>query len=365
MAGSARVYDLSEARPDGWFDNVLHQSSDFAKAAQIMGRATLGLALIAGARISSLTASPDAPQGTLVEFSIGPDPTVRQVPLAEFRETIAQYLLAPLPSSALPDAPDTEALQAHVGGRYLLEASLFYVTPLQVRYELGLTEIVLEFNELQHTLTLDDFREVLDERVRTELGFGQPADAMAIDLGVLDRAEEASASGNWEATVAMLTPWLTPISMLLRTGEAGALTAEVHGKLSESLELLGTAYAKIGDLDAANEVLRLGVQWAGESPKAAELFLALGQASAEAGKHGEAIGLLRRAIRLGIPEPEALPLLAASLSARDQHLAAMVCLVNAARSGADGPGLRALEADLTGRLGPAWRRFEAWLRAPE
>lgn len=365
MAGSVRVYDLSQARPDGWFEKVLHQSSDFAKASQIMGRATLGLALIAGARISSLTANPNAPRGTTVEFSIGPDPTVRQMPLSEFREAIARYLLAPVPSSALPVDPDVEALQAHVGGRYLLEASLFDVKPLELRHDLGLTEVLLEFNELRHTVTLDDFREVMDERVRTELGVGQPSDAMAIDLAILDRAEEANAHGDWDATVAMLTPWLTPISMLLRTGEAEELTEEVHGKLSESLELLGTAYAKIGDLDAANEVLRLGVQWAGESGKAAELFLALGQASADGGKHGEAIGLLRRAIRLGIPEREALPLLAASFAARDQNLAAMVCLRNAQRSGADDADLPTLEADLKSRLGHAWQRFEAWLSASE
>jgi tetratricopeptide (TPR) repeat protein len=365
VAGSARVYDLSAARPDGWFDKVLEQSNDFAKASQILGRSTLGLALVAGARISSLTANPSAPEGTTVEFSIGQDPTVRQVPLSEFRQTIGRCLLAPLPSSALPQDPSVEALQAYIGGRYLLEATLFCVKPLELRHDLGLTEIVVEFNDLQHVLTLDDFREVMDERVRTELGLGQAADAMAIDLAVLDRAGEANAHGNWAATVAMLSPWLTPISMLLRTGEAKALTEEVHGKLSESLELLGTAYTKIGDLDAANEVLRLGVQWAGESSKAGELFLVLGQASAAGDKHGEAIGLLRRALRLGVPERKALPLLATSLAARDQNLAAMVCLQRARSAGAGDAELGALAADLKGRLGDAWERFEAWVRAPE
>lgn len=359
------MYDLSAARPDRWFDKVLEQSSDFAQASKIMGRATLGLALVAGARISSLTANPKAPEGTTVEFSIGPDPTVRQVPLSEFRQTIARYLLAPLRFSALPHDPGVEALQAHVGGRYLLEASLFYVKPLELRQDVGLTEIVLEFNDLRHVVSLEDFRDVMDERVRTELGLGQSADAMAIDLTVLDRAEEANAHGNWEATVAMLTPWLTPISMLLRTGEAEALTDEVHGKLSDSLELLGTAYTKIGDLDAANEVLRLGVQWAGESSKAGELFLTLGQASAAGGKHGEAIGLLRRALRLGAPERNALPLLAVSLAARDQSLAAMVCLQRARRAGANDSALEPLAADLEARLGGAWESFEAWVRAQE
>jgi len=362
---SPRVYDLSTARPDGWFDGVLAQSEDFEKACQIIGRNTLGLALVAGARVSSLTANPHSEERTMVEFSIGRDPTVRQVPLPEFRQTIAQYLLTPLQGVALPENPDVEVLQAHVGGRYMLEASLFYVRLLELRHEVGLSEVVVEFNDLRHTLTLDDFRDVIDERVRAELGIEQPADGMAIDLAVVDQAEEANAHGNWGATVAMLTPWLTPISMLLRTGEAGTLSEEVHGRLSESLELLGTAYANMGDFDAANEVLRLGVQWAGESSKAAELFLTLGRASVASDKHGEAIGLLRRALRLGADEHQALLLLARSFAARNQSLAALVCLEQAGGSVADDPSLADLEADLQDRLGDAWARFQAWLAAAE
>jgi len=362
--GSPRAYDLSAARPDGWFEQVLEQSKDFEKAVEIIGRSTLGLALIAGARILSLTANPHSENLTTVEFSIGEDPSVRQVPLSEFRETIAQSLLTPLQSWSLPDDPDVEALQAHIGGRYMLEAALFQVEPLELRADIGLSEITLRFNELQHVLALDDFRDVLDERVRSELGIDRQDDN-AIDLAIVDQAEEANASGNWGATVAMLNPWLTPISMLLRTGEAEGLSEDVHGRLSASLDLLGTAYANMGELEAANEVLRLGIQWAGESGKAGSLFLALGRASVVSEKHGEAIGLLRRAIRLGAEERDALPLLAQSLGARDQVLAAMVCNERARELGADAAELAAVAADLQPRLGEAWQRFRAWMSAPE
>ncbi len=360
--GSARVYDLSAARPDGWFEEVLEQSKDFEKACEIIGRSTLGLALIAGARILSLTANPHSQDRTTVEFSIGQDPAVRQVPLSEFRETVGQFLLTPLQSWGLSDDPDAEALQAHIGGRYMLEASLFQVLPLELRHDLGLSEVALQFNELRHVLALDDFRDVLDERVRSELGLDQQDD-VAIDLTIVDQAEEANGHGNWAATVAMLNPWLTPISMLLRTGEADGLTEEVRGRLSTSLDLLGTAYANLGELDAANEVLRLGIQWAGESGKA--LFLALGRASVASEKHGEAIGLLRRAIRLGAEESDALPLLARSLSAREQTLAAMVCNERARELGAEAAELEAVGAELRTRLGDAWPRFRAWMSGPE
>jgi tetratricopeptide (TPR) repeat protein len=362
--GAPGVYDLTAARPDGWFEEVLAQSKDFEKACELIGRSTLGLALIAGARILSLTANPHASDLTTVEFSIGQDPTVRQVPLSEFRETVGQFLLAPLESWTLPEDPDAEGLQAHIGGRYMLEASLFQVEPIELRHDLGLSELTVEFNELRHVLALDDFREVLDERVRSELGLGR-RDDNSIDLAVVDQAEEANALGNWSATIAMLNPWLNPISTLLRTGEAEALAEEAHGRLSASLDLLGTAYANLGELDAANEVLRLGIQWAGESSKAAGLYLALGRASVSGEKHGEAIGLLRRAIRLGAEERDALPLLALSLSARDQSLAAMVCNERARTLGANTDELALVETALRGRLGEAWPRFQAWMSEPE
>lgn len=362
--GAARVYNLSDAHPDGWFEEVLAQSKDFEKACEIIGRSTLGLALIAGARILSLTANPHQSNLTTVEFSIGQDPTVRQAPLSEFRETIGRFLLTALEGESLPDDADAEALQAHIGGRYMLEASLFQVEPIELRHDLGLSELTLQFNELRHVLALDDFREVLDERVRSELGLDQQEDN-AIDLAIVDQAEDANANGNWGATVAMLNPWLNPISMLLRTGEAETLSEEIHGRLSVSLDLLGTAYANMGELEAANEVLRLGIQWAGESGKAGGLYLALGRASVVSEKHGEAIGLLRRAIRLGAEERDALPLLAQSLSARDQSLAAMVCNERARELGANADDLEAVGAALQTRLGEAWPRFQAWIRGRE
>lgn len=362
------VFDLATARPEGWYEQILEQSPDFERAGQLIGRNTLGLALVAGARIASLTPHPQAQDLTTVEFSIGVDPTNHQVGLPQFRETIARYLLAPLPNTALPEDPDVEALQAHIGGRYMLESALFQVRPIELRCDLGLSEVTLEFNGVRHVLALEDFRDVIDERVRAELGLGQPADEAAIDLALVDEAEQANANGDWNTTVAMLTPWLTPISMLMRTGESEELSADVHGRLSEGLDLLGTAYANIGELDAANEVLRLGVQWAGESSKAGDLFFTLGRASLAAGKHGEAIGLLRRAMRLGVEEVAVMPLLARSLAAREQTLAAMVCVERARALGSTGESTGSvdeLERHLEQALGESWTRFAAFMSDAE
>jgi len=356
-----QVYDLAAARPDGWFDEVLRQSKDFEAAAGLIGRLTLGLALVAGVRIVSLTRDPDSPDATTVEFAMGPGEAVREAPLGEFRQLVGAALLSPLQPQALPAAPSVESLQAYIGGRYLLEAALFDVEPLELRVELGLAEITLKFNDLRHVLALEDFRDVIDERVRSELGMSRSSGEFAIDLATVERALEANQRGNFGATIAMLSPWLTPISMLLRTGEAAELAEEVHGQLSTSLDLLGSAYASLGEHEAANEVLRLGIQWAGDSAKAADLYLALGRASTAADKHGEAIGLLRRAIKLGAAPRAALPLLARSLAAREQNLAAMVCVERARAEGAEDADLDATADAVRGRLGAPWRRFVDWL----
>lgn len=350
----AQVFDLTAARPDGWYDEVLNQSKDFEAAAELMGRATLGLALVAGVRIVSLSRNPNIADITTVEFAMGPGEASREASLDEFRQIVGATLLAPLYTQPLPNDPDVEALQAYVGGRYLLEASLFGVQPLELRVDSGLAEIALKFNELRHVLALEDFREVIDERVRSELGMRHPSGEFAIDLAIVEQAHQSNEAGDFVATVEMLNPWLTPISMLLRTGEAQELAEEVHQQLSLSLDLLGSAYAGLGDFDAANEVLRLGIQWAGDSDKAAGMYLALGRASVTSEKHGEAIGLLRRAMKLGAEEVEVLPLLARSLAARDQNLAAMVCVDRAKEAGAPDDALAETRARLAERLGETW-----------
>ncbi len=363
MTGTeGRSFDLAAARPEGWFDKLLEQSEDFQAAAELIGRTTLGLALIAGVRIVSLAPDRAAADRMIVEFVLPAEESPQQSGTEEFRQLVGKVLLQPIRTTPLPEVPDIEALQAYIGGRYLLQAALFDVKPLELKLEAGLAEVSLQFNDVRHVLSLEDFRDILDERVRTELAVRRSSGEMAIDLGLIPQAEVANEQGNFGATVSMLSPWLTPISMLIRTGEASELAPEAHGQLSLSLDLLGSAYAGLGDYEAANEVLRLGIQWAGDSPRAASLYLALGRASVASAKHGEAIGLLRRAITLGTEEFEAFALLAQALSARDQKLAAMVCLGRADQNGAvQDASTQELSVRLQGQLGEPWSRFAEWI----
>lgn len=364
MAGDeAVVHDLAAARPDGWLDDVLDKSGDYDRVAQIIGRTTLGLALVAGIRISSLAVDPAFPELTIVEYLLTDTQDARQSTLTEFRRRIASHLLVPLQDKPLPAEPSTEQIQAHIGGRYLLAASLFEVEPMALELKEPHSEITVEFSEIRQVLPLEHFRYIIDERIRSELGVTESGEPNPFDLEVVERAEQLFAKGDWGATIESLGPLLAPVSMLLRTGEAAVLSAEVHETLSRGLELLGTAYANNDQLTTASEVLRLGVQWVGDSDKAPDLYLSLGNACMRAGNPGEAIGLLRRALKLGAEPSVALPALAECLHEREQYLAALVCLDRALSAGANAEALRAVRELVTAQLGDSWHAYERWLDA--
>lgn len=358
---SERVFDLSQAWPGAWFEEVLSQSDELQKVSELIGRNTMGLALVAGARITSLSVDPHFPDLTSLEYSFGGEGEVNHTFVADFRRRIGAMLLRPITPRPLPKQPTTEELQTYIGGRYLLEASLFGVAAVELRVGPTRSEIAIDFSELRHELSLQEFRDVIDDRVRSELGLLDSDDSASIDLAIAEEAEEANARQDWDATIEMLTPWLTPVTMLLRTGEAEGLGPDVLERLSVGLELLGTAYANSGDTDAACEVLRLGVQWEGEGPRARDLYLSLGDACMSGGKHGEAIGVLRRAISLGAAESESLPRLAKCFLERGQYLASIVCVQRALRAGATRTSVQDVELAARARLGGAWTSFEALL----
>jgi len=240
-------------------------------------------------------------------------------------------------------------------------AALFDLQPTELRVIDDHALIVVRFGDLERKLAIEDFRTLLADRVRNEMGVASTEHHTTVNLDAIDEAVDATERGDWYATISALSPWLTPISMLMRTGEAEALEQEVHETLGQGLGLLGTAYAKVGEVDTANEVLRLGVQWAGEGDQAQDLFLRLGETSVEAGRHGEAIGLLRRARALGCSDERVMRMLASSYDARGQKLAALVCARAAVRDGADEETVLAAITVLDPALETAWERFTEFI----
>lgn len=354
-----RVYVLDDIRPDRWFDDLSGQSKEFQQLCQIVGDHVVACAMVAGVQITSLTVDPRFPSNATVGYQVGQVGPDQELPLVEFRRRVGATLLADrqrMPS--LPDDPGPSDLQAFLGPRRLLLAAAFGLKPLELHVKGDKVSVLVEIDGVSSQASLDKFYDLIDDRVRVETGAHQPSDTgVPIDLALIDEAKRANKQGDWSSTITLLTPWLGPISMLLRTGESHALDAEVHSTLTVGLRLLGMAYSRVGNHDLADEVLRLGVQWAGEAEESAELFLVLGESSAARARFGEAIGFLRRALRLGGDQAWGLPILARCLLARDQHVAAMVCADRAVQVGAADPSIDSVRNDALDVLGEHWQRL--------
>ena len=89
----------------------------------------------------------------------------------------------------------------------------------------------------------------------------------------------------------------------------------------------------VDSLEQAEEVLRIGIQYAQEGVAAADLFRRLGLALLDSDRPGEAIGPLRRALAFGGPPAQVMPPLARALMRRRKFVAAYACLREAIEAG--------------------------------
>ena len=140
------------------------------------------------------------------------------------------------------------------------------------------------------------------------------------------------------------------------------LESEVHDAITEALALLGTAYCKLSELVMADEVFRLGVQWADETEFASDMYFLLGETCVERQAWGEAIGPLRRAVRLGGDELRILPDLARCFIERKQYIAAMACIERTRSSEAGLGALEALLPMIPSEVRAGWDTFTGFLK---
>ena len=102
---------------------------------------------------------------------------------------------------------------------------------------------------------------------------------------------------------------------------------------------------------------RLGVQWVQDGQVAGELFTQLGELAQKQGQHGQAIGLLRRAIALGAPRASVLPTLAECFVERGRAVAALACIDEAVALGIAPERLQDAKKKALSRVGPAYQAF--------
>ncbi len=336
-------FSLEAIRTDGWFERIGEGIGSFQALCDIIGSRFFGFAMITGARITALTVDRRNPDNTLVDFVVGPpdaevsDADAQRLTLADFRRRLVSALIMEEPTGPAPTRPtDTEALQLFVGVRYLLLAPLYGYSLTRLTLEEPGAVIELLHDGIEQTLDLEEFRYRIRTHVREELERVQrPGGRGSIDLGRVGEAEVLEQKRDWVRIVELLGTWPAPLAIFLRTPEGQLLGAESKAMIARGLGILGTACIQLGEVEKGEEVLRLGVQYAGDGPSAPEIYARLGESMLRDERYGESIGPLRRAANLGADGKRVWPLLAEAFVARGRFVAALGALAEARDAGAD------------------------------
>jgi hypothetical protein len=364
VSAEMQSFPLDEVRADGWFERLGEGSPTFAQLCDIVGTKFVAFAVIAGVRITAISVDARVPDASIVEFTIGEDGPAQRLALGEFRRRLAAALLSEdEPVRTLPPTPRNDDLSAFIGFRWVLLCPIFGIRLRELRVSDREARVVIDHGGVTKEIALDELRDVIRDRVRAEVQRVKAASPFAIDLNHVPEALRAAAAADHERVIDLVGSWPGPLSLLLRTAEGQSLSPEVKATLARALGVLGSAYVARGRVDWAQEVLRLGIQWVQDGPVAADLYRRLAETHVLLDRHGEAIGLFRRAIQLGAPKREVLPLLAHAFAARHRHLAALACVEEALAAGADERTIDAVRREAIGVLGESWHRYKRFLAA--
>src|SRR6187402_1808333 len=361
------IVSLDSIRTDGWFERIGEGIGSFQALCDIVGPRFFAFAMITGARITALTVDRRSPDNTMVDFVVGAvseaelsPADAQRLTLADFRRRLVSALVQEEPQGPLPTrATDIEAIQLHIGVRYLLLAPLYGYSLRELNVIDGESHIELMHDGVEETYQLAAFRARLRTHVREELDRVQRGGGRgAIDLSRVPEAEHAVARGDHVKVLELLGAWPAPLAIFLRTPEGQMLNVETRGLIARALGLLGSACIVLGEIGKGEEVLRLGVQYAGDGPQAPDIYFRLGSAMLSDGRAGEAIGPLRRAANLGAPGDKVWPLLAQALAARGRFIAAYAATLEARAAGASAEAVAQVIENVSEALGGALGKFQ-------
>ncbi len=365
MAETKKEFSLDALRTDGWFERIGEGIGSFHALCEIVGERFLAFSIIVGARITALTVDRRSPDQTLVDFVVGGadaqgDLEPQRLTLADFRRRLVGALLVEEERRAtLPEREtDVEAIQLFIGVRYLLLAPLYGYSLQKLTLKGAVAELTVSHDGDEEHHEVDAFRAKVRSAVREELDRVATGSRNAIDLSKVADAETAAAKGEWPKVVAILGTWPAPLAIFLRTPEGQMLAPEARAIIAKGLGLLGSACVHLGELEQAEEVFRIGIQYAQEGIAAADLFRRLGEALLVSERPGEAIGPLRRAIAFGGRPEEVMPPLARAFAKRGRYVASYACLKDALAAGVPEKELADDIRTVEQKLGPpltAWK----------
>lgn len=349
---------LEGIRADGWFEQLESELDEFDQLCEVVGPKFLAFSFVLGVQIVAVSVDPQSPDASVIEFGTAGGDN-QSLTVSDFRERIGAALLSlAVPDISLPEAPKADEVRDCIGRRYLLLAPIFGLRLIELRHGAQRNvSLLVEMSGVEEELSLSNMRSVLDNAIRSELARARPASPFSIDFKKVPEAEAANESAQYDKTIGLLGAWPGPLSMFVRTPQAQALGLPERAKLIQGLSLLGEAYIRQGQSDWAEDILRLAIQFGQELPAASSPFALLGEARLVEGHHGEAIGLLRRALHLGGDRRVLLPQLADCFLARRRYVAAMACLDEAADLGVSALILESLNLRVRAGLGDALDNF--------
>ncbi len=338
-----REFELDAVRTDGWFERIGEGIGSFQALCEIIGERFFAFSIIVGARITALTVDRRNPDLSLVDFVVGARESdeglePQRLTLADFRRRLVGALLVEDDREVRAPARETEieVIQLYIGVRYLLLAPLYgySLRRLVIAQKTPETaQLIVLHDGIEEAHELDAFRFRVRALVREELDRLASGSRSAIDLSKVTDAEAAAQRNDWAKVISLLGTWPAPLAIFLRTPEGQLLTPDARVLISKGLALLGSACVNVGELEQAEEVFRIGIQYAQEGMAAADLFRRLGEALLESDRPGEAIGPLRRALAFGGPPSVVLPPLARAFLKRNKWVAAHACLRGALEAG--------------------------------
>ncbi|MBS2013409.1 MAG: hypothetical protein JST00_11005 [Deltaproteobacteria bacterium] len=372
MAASKKQFPLDALRTDGWFERIGEGIGSFQALCEIVGERFFAFSIIVGARITALTIDRRSPDQTLVDFVVGSaeaegDLEPQRLTLADFRRRLVGALLVEEEKQTPPPERDTdvEAIQLYIGVRYLLLAPLYGYSLVSLHMQADGAELTVLHDGVEEKYDLDAFRLRIRSHVREELDRVATGARSAIDLSKVAEAEACALRKEWPKVIALLGTWPAPLAIFLRTPEGQMLAPEARALIAKGLGLLGSACVHLGEIEQAEEVFRIGIQYAQEGMAAAELFRRLGEALLINDRPGEAIGPLRRALAFGGLPQEVLPPLARALWKRGRYVAAFACLKDALAAGAPEKDLAEDIREVETKLGPALTAWKAMMLTSE
>ena len=361
-----RVFDLEPIRTDGWFDRLSKTVASFQALCDIVGERFFAFSMITGARITALTVDRRVPANTLVDFVSGtpgeessPSAESERLTLKMFRERLVSSLVTQeLKSTAPKKSSEVQKLQQHIGVRSLLLAPLFGYKVERLECNDEHSEIIVDHAGIEERFALDEFRQVLYSCVRRELEHANAEqDSGLIDLKQVALAEQAAKTGDHKRVVQMLRSWATPLTIFLRTPEGQRLGHDTRTLICKALVLLATSLVAEHESTLAEDVLRLGIQYAQGTRLGADMYSQLGAILLRDGRAGEAIGLLRRAASLGGEPSKIWPPLGQALLERRRYLAALAAVYEGERQGVESRLLDTVRSQAEVALGTP---LEAW-----